>query len=448
MKDRRIRFGGPRQTKRSASSYEAAVQVLSLSLDGRGVARPEGKTLFVRDALPTEEVEVKVEKSGKRFDEAATTKVLKASADRIEPLCQYYGQCGGCDLQHLDPHRALDLKQQELLVQLEKRAKVQPVSVDTPLGSSTKMGYRRSARVGINQRESGELLIGFRRRGSSKLVDIDHCPVLTDRLNQLLTGLRQTLSQFDRIKHLTHIEMIEGHEGVVAELRATKNISDELRNALHSLATEHNTDLQLSIKEGQTISLREDPSVKTLMVNNTIAIAFDANDFVQVNAAVNERMIDRVIQWLDPLPEDRLLDLFSGLGNFSLPLAKQVKQVTAVEGSKTMVERCLSNAQNNSITNLEAYSADLSNPDPKAQWLINPYDLILLDPPRQGAAEILDHLRHQRPRALAYIACDPSSLVRDAQTLVDQGYQLEKLCIADMFPQTHHIESLALFVRR
>jgi len=447
MKHRRIRYGGPRQAAKKPSNLDSPVEILSLSLDGRGVARPDGKTLFVRDALPGEQVEVTVEKSGKRYDEGCLAQLITASEKRVEPACQYYGRCGGCDLQHLDSQAAVEMKQHELLTQLAKHAKVEPKAIESPLQGENRLGYRRAARIGINQRETGELLIGFRRRNSSKLIDIEHCPVLTPSINDLLADLRSTLEQFDRIKHLTQIELVEGKSGVVVELRATKNLSDELRVALTDLAQQHQADFVLSIKEGAKTKLNANPAATELELARSLKLAFSARDFVQVNSEVNEQMLSRVIDWLSPQADERALDLFSGLGNFSLPLAQKLKRVTAVEGSSAMVERCLANAAANGIDNIDAYSADLSQPNPAAPWLAQNYDLILLDPPRQGAADIIAQIEHLRPRALVYIACDPSSLVRDAETLTAQGYSMSKLCIADMFPQTHHIESLALFER-
>lgn len=447
MKHRRIRYGGPRQTAKTPQNLDTPVSIISLSLDGRGVARPEGKTLFVRDALPGEEVEVKIEKQDKRFDEGVIDKLLLASPQRIEPSCPYYGQCGGCDLQHLEANAAVEMKQQELVTQLNKRAKLTVDSVDAPLIGKQQLAYRRAARIGINQRESGEILIGFRRRSSAKLVDITHCQVLTPQLNTFLEGLRSVLGMFDRIKHLTQIEVIEGRGGVVAELRATKNLSDELCGALTQLAQAQKVHLSVSVKEGALTLLHENIDATKLQIAKTLELEFSARDFVQVNAEVNQLMIDRVLDWLAPKPTDSALDLFSGLGNFSLPLAQQVAQLTAVEGSAEMVQRCLVNASNNGIKNIAAYSADLSQPSPQAQWFKRKYDLIVLDPPRQGAAEMIMHLTAMRPRALVYIACDPASLVRDAATLATQGYRLKRLCVADMFPQTHHIESLALFER-
>jgi 23S rRNA (uracil1939-C5)-methyltransferase len=447
MKHRRIRYGGPRQAAKKNQSLDASVQILSLSLDGRGVARPSGKALFVRDALPGEEVEVAIEKSGKRFDEGVVSAVTIASEHRVEPACKFYGQCGGCDLQHLNPETAVELKQQELLKQLETRAKIEPETIDSPLIGTQKLGYRRAARVGINQRESGDLLIGFRRRSSAKLVDIDHCPVLTDRINQFLVELRATLAPFERVKHLTQIELIEGQSGVMAELRSTKNISDELRASLIQLAQSLQVQLSLSVKDGAHKTLWENRAASELQICKDLSLEFEARDFVQVNRDINEQMIGRVLEWLAPQTTDRALDLFSGLGNFSLPLAQQIETLTAVEGSANMVERCLSNAKRNGISNIKSYSADLSQPDTTCTWLQQAYDLIILDPPRQGAAEILAAMEGQKPRALVYIACDPASLVRDAMTLTNQGYRMSRLCVADMFPQTHHIESLALFER-
>ncbi len=445
MKKRRIGFGGPRKTASKRSSIEQPLNIQGFTLDGRGVARDQGKTVFVNGAIPGDLVEVKLTKTDKRFDEAEISSILEPSKERIEPQCEYFGRCGGCDLQQTSPDVALQWKKQELLNQLQRHAKVEPEHLDTDLTSSRNWNYRRTARIGINQRETGELLIGFRRRGSHKLIDIDQCPILTPRLNQFIEQLRQLLTAEERVKHITQLLISEGRETLTAELRSVRPLNPTLEEGLIQLAKQHQTELTLDQGKTGKHTLYKPATDTTCLIDSDIELSFTASDFLQVNADVNEKLIRRVIEWFAPTEGDCVLDLFSGLGNFSLPLAKRVAQVTAVEGSREMVNRCQQNAVNNQLNNVLAQIADLSKADTDMHWFKQDYSLVLLDPPRTGAAALVANISQLKPRALIYIACDPASLVRDAKTLKEQGYKMNRFCVADMFPQTHHIESLALF---
>jgi 23S rRNA (uracil1939-C5)-methyltransferase len=445
MRRRTVRYGGPRKSaSKNTSSLPESIQVESLSLEGRGVARIDGKALFIRGALPGEVVTATMTKAGKRFDEAIVSDIEVPSTNRISPICAFANECGGCDLQHLDPDRAVEMKRDQILSTLKRQSDIEPKITDTPITSKEKLNYRRSARVGINQRENGELIIGFRRSESSKLIDIPSCPVLTDRCNRFLAALRHCLDGLDKLKTLTHISMSDGDNLLAIEIRAKKRPSDEIMHALTSVAKAETINLRVSFND-QLITLHdiEEPEFSNRQRN--IRYQFDTNDFIQVNAAVNEDLVECAIDWLNPQKEDRLLDLFSGLGNFSLPFAKLAKEVVAVEGVSAMVERSQANAALNAIDNLSSFKSDLSNIDEETFWLKRQYDLILLDPPRSGAADLIPHLQNLGARAILYIACDPMSLVRDSKTLSDIGYSMTRFTVADMFPQTHHIESIALF---
>lgn len=447
MKSHRIRFGGPNKRAIQSSSLPDRLNIETLTLDGRGFARANGKAVFIRDAIPGDLISAKLVKQSRGYDEASLEKIIQPSPDRIEPECEYYTQCGGCDLQHISASKALALKESEVLNQLKHHARIEPKHIDPPIRSPQVFGYRRSARIGINQRESGELLLGFRRRASSKLINIDQCPVLEPRINAFLADLRATLVQEAKVKHITQLLVSAGSSALCAELRVTKKLNEELTQALKGIAETHQVELSLSLGEALPEVISSSLSHCHYEIDTDVQIEFSASDFLQANAAVNLALVARVIEWMQPKSEDRLLDLYAGLGNFSLPLAKRVKEVVAVEGSKEMVQRCMENAALNSLSNIVAFKADLSQPDPNALWLKPDYSLVLLDPPRTGAAAMIDALKEIRPRALVYIACDPASLVRDTKTLIAQGYRMDRFCIADMFPQTHHIESLAIFVR-
>ena len=445
MRRRTVRYGGPKKSPSKVNiSLPENIQVESLSLEGRGVARIDGKTLFISGALPEETVNATLTKRGKRFDEAIVNEIKSPSKHRIQPSCAFAGECGGCDLQHLNPNCAVEMKRDQILNTLKRQSHLEPGLIAPPIVSEHRLNYRRSARVGINQRDNGELIIGFRRSESNKLIDIPSCPVLTNRCNAFLGALRDSLDGQDKLKTLTHISLSDGDNLLAVEIRAKKRPSDEIMHTLSSLAVDMQVNLRVSFND-QTVALNSVEEPEFINRQRDIRYQFDTNDFIQVNASVNEALIECAIEWLEPKQEDRLLDLFSGLGNFSLPLARLTKEVIAVEGVSNMVKRSQANAALNAINNLTSIKSDLSNVDNETAWLKSQYDLILLDPPRSGAADLIPHLKNLGARAILYIACDPMSLVRDSKILSDLGFSMTRFTVADMFPQTHHIESIALF---
>jgi len=449
MSRKRIRFGGPARQSATATPTQLEADVQSLGLEGRGVARQDGKTLFISGALPGERVRAQVVNRHKRFDEAQTLEVLQASSERQTPPCPYYGRCGGCQLQHLAPAAQIRYKEQLVLDQLQRFADIRPGSVEPPLGSAD-LGYRRTARIGINQRADGELLIGFRRQGSHKLIDIDSCAVLEPRINELLAKLRQLLQDAGNIKHITHLDISCGDRSGSLALRITRRLDDDLLSALRQLCERQQFKLFL---QGNDDRLQE---VETAAPELTYSLGdagpellFAPGDFLQVNAEINRQMVARALDWLAPTADERVLDLFCGLGNFTLPLAQRAAEVVAVEGSAAMVERTRDNARRNGLDNIGVFKSDLSLDIRDTPWYRQAghekFDLILLDPPRAGAEECVRRLCSYGARAVLYIACNPASLVRDAQPLIEAGYRLSRFAVMDMFPHTAHVESMALF---
>lgn len=409
-----------------------------------------GKTLFVAHALPGETLYIKVTASHKRYDEAEATERVTDSPDRVLPICSHYAECGGCDLQHLNPTRAPAVKEALVLEMLKRGAGISPTYVEPPILSHSS-GYRRSARVGINQRQrDGALLTGFRRRLSHKLLNIDQCPVLDSRLDHLFSTLHRYLDDLDGVRSITEVLISLGDESGYLKFRLTKPVSTEIKKRLLDIAGE--LKLHVWVEEGDKPSYPLDDSALKeqqrvhFNVDETVKITFQPGDFIQVNADVNRAMVLRAKEWLSDHESKTLLDLFCGLGNFSLPLAKQFKQVIGVEGSADMVKRATENAQHNLINNVHFYCADLTQPIHQTAWYRqHTPDIVLLDPPRSGAATLLPQLLPLKPLQILYIACNPSALARDAQTLVQAGYQLTRFCVLDMFPNTSHIESMALF---
>lgn len=446
----RKRFSSRRDTARRnkpaqvthAALIELAIQ--GLSHEGRGIARHDGKTIFVAGALPGETVDARITKQHKRYTEAECTNVHQASAFRSDPLCSHYGVCGGCDLQHLEHTQQIQEKQVIVLDQLKRLGKVEPEQIESPLRSLPE-NYRRAARLGINQlQRDGSIIIGFRRRGSNKLTSIDNCPVLNEKLNQVINLLNKCLQDANNVRNITHAEVVMGDNEGALTLRITKPLTPQqvadLVNAVEAIQ------LKLYFDDGKQVRpAAERAELTYTLPAHDIKLTFEPGDFLQVNAAVNEQMIQRAINWLELRKDDRVLDLFSGIGNFTLPLARYAGEVVGVEGIDTMVDRATENAQRNQLENTAFYKGDLSGDLRHHHWYNQGFNKVLLDPPRTGAIEAIKQLKHYNAGRILYVSCNPAALARDAAELVSQGYRFTRFCVMDMFPHTSHVESLALF---
>ncbi|MBP0048618.1 23S rRNA (uracil(1939)-C(5))-methyltransferase RlmD [Marinobacterium sp. AK62] len=445
MRKTRIRFGGPARRQKTSQGADSQHSVLidRLSHEGRGVGLIDGKTTFIPDALPGEQVDVRLEEVHKRYNTARVITRHNDSTDRVPPLCAHYGECGGCDLQHLNVDAQRQHKEQQVLDQLKRFADTQPDKVYPPIiGESA--GYRRAARIGINQRQrDGQVLIGFRRRGSKKLLDIDTCPVMQPELQPVFRLMREALKGQADIRRLTHIDISRGDSGGYLRLRCTRRPDETLIKRLEQVADQLGLQLEIAAEQGQT----GDPSAIYTLPEQSLALRFASTDFIQVNGDINRKMVNQALAWLAPGPEDRVLDLFSGLGNFTLPLAQLARQAVGVEGSEAMVARARDNAATAGLKNAQFYRADLSESFVHAPWFREGFDLILLDPPRTGARETVHQLARYGAKRILYISCNPSALVADLSPLLERGYHISKFGIMDMFPQTAHVESMLLLER-
>lgn len=425
-----------------STPIELAIE--GLSHEGRGIARHDGKTIFVSGALSGETVEAHITKQHKRFAEAECIQVKQASPFRSEPVCPHYGVCGGCDLQHLEHAQQIEEKQAIVLDQLQRLGKIQPEQIEAPLRSQPEH-YRRAARLGINQlQRDGSVVIGFRRRGSNKLTSVDHCPVLHEKLNQVISLLHQRLEHVENVRNITHAEVVMGDSEGALTLRTKKRLPDVLISTL--AAAVEDIQLKLYLDDGeQVLPAAESAHLTYTLPDHNLCLNFEPGDFLQVNAAVNAQMIQRAIDWLDLQKDDRVLDLFSGIGNFTLPLARYAGEVVGVEGSEHMVRRATENASRNHLDNTAFYKGDLSGDLRHHYWYNQGFNKVLLDPPRTGALEAIEQLQHYDADRILYVSCNPAALARDAAELVSQGYRFTRFCVMDMFPHTSHVESLALF---
>ncbi|MDE2296061.1 MAG: 23S rRNA (uracil(1939)-C(5))-methyltransferase RlmD [Gammaproteobacteria bacterium] len=426
------------------------VEVTALAHDGRGVARIDGKAVFVAGALPGERVEIEITRRRRHLDEARLVAILAASPDRVEPRCAHFGVCGGCSLQHLAGDAQLAAKQTQLLEDFERIGRVRPATVLAPLAGPP-FGYRRRARLGIRYvRKKGRVLAGFRERDAPYLADLARCEVLVERFATLPRDLAALVEGLSIRERVPQVELAVADAAAALVFRVMDPPSPADLERLAAFGREVGAAVHL--QPGGLDSVRplgEAPPLDYAVDGGAVRIGFAPVDFVQVNGALNEAMVQAAIAALDPGPADRVLDLFCGLGNFTLPLARRAAQVVGVEGDPGLVERARDNARRNGIDNARFHVANLFEPASFGDWAREPPDLVLLDPPRAGAREVAERLLDWRPRRVVYISCHPGSLARDASVLVDAGtYELAAAGVMDMFPQTTHLEAIAVFERR
>ncbi|MCQ4294704.1 23S rRNA (uracil(1939)-C(5))-methyltransferase RlmD [Pseudomonas stutzeri] len=421
------------------------LNIQRLANDGRGIAFVEGRTWFVEGALPGEEVEARVLSARSQIVEARCERVLQASAQRQVEPCPHARLCGGCNLQHAPIADQLALKQHALSEQLSRLADLQPESWAEPLVGPA-FGYRRRARLAVRwDVKSKQLDIGFRASSSQEIVSIEQCPVLVQPLQSLLPALLTALRDLSKPQAIGHIELFSGTAEAVL-VRHTAALPEVDVARLRSFASANRTQLWW---QGEGEPQADDPAA-TLgyrLEAWDLELAWRPGDFVQVNAPVNDAMVAQALAWLAAGKDERVLDLFCGLGNFSLPLARSGAQVTGAEGVEAMVARAQENARHNSLEYAHFYRADLSKPLADAPWAGKGFAAVLLDPPRDGALEIVRQMSMLKAQRVVYVSCNPATLARDARELASQGYRLKRAGVLDMFPQTAHVEAMALFER-
>ncbi|WP_137822584.1 23S rRNA (uracil(1939)-C(5))-methyltransferase RlmD [Pseudomonas sp. D(2018)] len=439
----RFQPSGGTRTQQVPVGKKQRLAIERLAHDGRGIAFFEGRTWFVAGALPEEEVEVRVVAARSQVVEARTERVLSPSPMRLVPPCAHAGQCGGCTLQHLPHAEQVALKQRTLAEQLMRFADLQPQEWVAPL-VGTEFGYRRRARIAVRwDARTRQLEVGFRAASSQAIVGIKDCQVLVQPLQPVMRALPDLLRALDKPQTVGHVELFHGTASALL-LRHTQSLGEADLQRLREFCAEHQVQFWLH-GEGEPHPVQPEARLGYRLERWNLELEYRPGDFVQVNAAVNEAMVAQALDWMNPQPGDRVLDLFCGLGNFALPLARQVREVVAVEGVEAMVERARGNAAANGLENVHFFQADLSNPLANAPWARQGFDAVLLDPPRDGAFEAVRQMAATGAQRVVYVSCNPATLARDSAELVKQGYQLKKAGILDMFPHTAHVEAMALF---
>jgi len=426
-------------------------EIESFNYDGRGVTHINGKTTFVENALPGEQVEFGITRKKPTFDNAVATKVLHQSPERVEPRCSYFGTCGGCAIQHIRDEAQIGFKQQVVVEQLKHIGGIETDAWVSPL-TGPHWHYRRRARLGARLvKKKGGALVGFRERASTYVADMDDCEILDERVASKIPAMKELISSLSIPDQVPQIEVAAADNSVALVFRHLQPLLAEDVSLLKQFGNEHGFQVWVQPGGQDTISPLAGDKPEPLYYgfdNSDVKIRFAPTDFTQINASINRKMVAQAIDWLDVDAQCQVLDLFCGLGNFSLPLAEKVAWVTGIEGSQALVDGATGNAAFNGIQNADFLAADLYALTETFAWPDRPYNRVMLDPPRSGAIEILKLLPDDFAQKIVYVSCYPGTLARDAAYLTaTRGFRLSKIAVMDMFPQTTHVETMALFER-
>lgn len=411
----------PKKTKpqkpSALSGIYTSLNIDGLTHDGRGVAHIDGKAVFIENALPGELVDIKIQQDQAQFALARVVKWQTKSEDRVVPFCEYYGRCGGCSLQHLSYDKQGFWKQKNVIDQIKKSLDTRRLTIE-PLQTSSPQGYRRRARLFLIKQAAQpkgvekQVKLGFKEFNSEQVIDIENCPILTPSLQQAIQ-----IHRFDLLplasRQAREIHLSEAQQGVW---------------------------LNSSVYQATPESTQGERPFYSL---NNLKIQFDPTGFIQVNAAVNQLLVEQALSWLELSPNLTLLDLFCGIGNFSLPAAKMARHVTGVEGNDAAIQIADSNAELNKLDNLTFHQADLFKDINHQAWWLS-YDAVLLDPGRLGAKNLCQKIGELNAQRIVYVSCQSDTLIRDLQAIEQQGYRIKRIQLFDMFPNTSHIETLVL----
>lgn len=411
------------------------VEATDLDPFGQGVARHNGKALFISGLLPNERAEVTLTEDKSKYSRGQVKRRLNDSPERVAPRCPHFGVCGGCQQQHA----SVALQQSSKSTALARLMKhdVNEIIAGQP------WGYRRRARLSLSyEPKTQKLAMGFRKAASNDIVDVKQCPVLAPHLEALLPHLRNCLSDLQGVRALGHVELVLADNGPLMVLRHTAPLSAQDREKLERFSHSHELTLFLA---PQSEILERVSGDAPWYLSDGLRLTFSPRDFIQVNDGVNQQMVAKAIEWLDVQPDDRVLDLFCGMGNFTLPLAQRAASVVGVEGVNALVEKGQQNARHNTLENVTFFHENLEEDVTQQPWAKHGFDKILLDPARAGASGVMQHIIKLAPKRVVYVSCNPATLARDSEALLSAGYQIQRLAMLDMFPHTGHLESMVLF---
>ncbi|UDJ81512.1 23S rRNA (uracil(1939)-C(5))-methyltransferase RlmD [Kosakonia oryzae] len=424
--------------KRRVTTRER-ITVTAIDLDpfGQGVARHNGKALFIPGLLPAETAEITLKEEKRQFARGEVKHRLNDSPERVKPECPHFGVCGGCQQQHA----SVALQQRSKSAAL---ARLMKQNVDEVIAAQP-WGYRRRARLSLSwQPKTQRLEMGFRKAGDNDIINVTRCPVLVPRLEAILAPLRECLAGLGAVRHLGHVELVEADNGPLMVLRHTAPLSHADKEKLERFSHSQGIALYLA---PQSEILEHVSGESPWYSSDGLRLMFSPRDFIQVNDGVNQQMVAHALAWLDIQPGDRVLDLFCGMGNFTLPLARRALSVVGVEGVADLVAKAQENAQQNGLQNVTFFHENLEDDVTRQPWASQGFDKVLLDPARAGAAGVMRHIIKLSPGRVVYVSCNPATLARDSEALLNAGYQIQRLAMLDMFPHTGHLESMVLFVK-
>jgi 23S rRNA (uracil1939-C5)-methyltransferase len=441
------------------------VTIDRLDLNGCGVGRYNKKPIFVKGSLPNETVEIRIIEQKNKYILAKLLNVKKPSEHRVIAQCKHFSLCGGCDLQHLTYSEQLIFKQNKVRELLSRQDISRALVSELPWQQSIKSNpwhYRRKARIGVQFDKNAQAIIGFRQKSTNQLIAIKSCPVLVKPADTIFSILNELLAQLTIKKSIGHIEIIfadvidDKANNIMLVIRQIRSINSYDRQLWQQYAEKHRWSVQFLENKKElehtgdqtnTLASELNKSELSYQLEGEIDIHFSSTDFIQVNQPVNMAMIEQAIDWLAPEANDQILDLFCGLGNFSLPLSKRVAKVVGVEGVQTMVNKAQANAQLNNIDNCQFFQADLNSQWLSNSWAKNNFTKVLLDPARAGAEKAVEQVAELNVSTILYVSCDPATLAVDSQLLLEKGYNIVKIGLIDMFSQTKHVETMVLFKR-
>jgi len=436
------------RTKSAKNQIFKNVLIEKVDHQGRGIAYLQNKPVFIDGALNGESLDIQILESKKRYSKGLIKKINQASVLRLEPSCPHYHECGGCSLQHINHESQIEMKSEGLILLFKRFAKQAPTQL-SPAVVGDPWGYRRTARFGLQyDKKSKQLHMGFRRALTNDLIDQKVCPVLLAPLEDLILPVKTLLNSLQGKMNLGHVELILADQGVVVLLRNLKKLVKEDVQLIKQFSALHKLNFFTQNDKHQLTCLSGTEQLSYQLNEWNSTLTFSPTDFLQVNSNINQKMVAQALNWLALSKDDVVLDLFCGLGNFTLPIATKATKVVGIEGIQKMVDRATQNASLNNLNNATFFQADLSAQDVNKQpWAKQAFNKVLLDPARAGAQACMVFIMKLKPSHIVYVSCDPLTLARDSQLLLENGYKLDKLGLLDMFPQTAHMESMALFVR-
>ena len=431
--------------------------ITSLDYESRGVAKLNGKTIFVNNALPQEIAQIRITQNKAHFAEAQVEQIVQPSPYRRAPACPHYGDCGGCAMQHVEFTAQVAMKQRVFEEQLQRIGKVQPESLLPPV-YGTPWHYRSRTRLAVHTSANGKVVLGYQAKRSHKIVGINQCLLLPEHVSGCLGIIHDALQDMVNVQpkvgiHSVEISVGEGVTAVniVSQKRQPENVLCALSGCLNRGAggkTVWQVWQQIGNAKPQAVSPHDAPPLVFRLPEFGLTMPFQLGDFTQINLPLNEIMVARAVRYLDPQPHERIADLFCGLGNFTLPLAKRAAEVVGIEGSATLTQRAVANARANGLPNAQFASADLFAATPETLAALGRFDKMLLDPPRAGAFAVVQALHAPfLPQRIVYISCNPATLARDAAVLASKGYRFATAGMMNLFPQTSHVEAIGVFER-